>query len=150
MKHILCPEHIFYLHGGILIKPYTNVYHYETECHAQEPGHYLKGQGHNWRLKHRLCLPTFSYIHGGIIITPQTNVHHHETECHAQEPDALLKGRGHTWRLKFKLKHTLCPEDISYMHGGILIIFHTNVQHYETECHEQEPEVPSSNVKVRL
>ena len=48
-----------------------------------------------------------------------------------------VEGQGHTWI--FELKHTLCPGRISCMHGDILMIFHTNVHHYETECHAQEP-----------
>ena len=51
--------------------------------------------------------------------------------------------------IKVKLKQTICPKHFSYTHGGILIIFHTNVQHYERECHTQEPS-PWVKVKVTL
>ena len=76
------------MHVGILIKLHTNVDHYETECHAQEPGPYLQGQGHTWRLKvklnHTLCPKHISYMHVGILIKLHTHVYHYAMECHAQ------------------------------------------------------------------
>ena len=110
-------EHISVMDGCILIIFYTNVHHYETECHAQEPGPLVKGQGHTLRLKvklkHTLCLEHIFYTHGWISNKPHANVHHCETECRAQEPGPLFKGQGHTLRLKVKLKHTLYLEHIS-------------------------------------
>ena len=50
LKHTLCPEHVFYMHGLIQMKPHTNVHHHKAECHPQDSGPYLQGQGHTWRL----------------------------------------------------------------------------------------------------
>ena len=74
----------------------------------QDPGLYLKGQGHTLRSNVKIssnsaCPDPNSEISLWNLKLFHICIPHHQSVWHAQDPGPNLKGQGHTWRSNVKI-----------------------------------------------
>ena len=90
------------MHHRITIKLGTNFHYDEAAYRSQDPGLYLKCQGHTRRSDRVLfdwtvpCQAHISTMHHRIPKLLGTHVQYHKVACHVQDPGLYLKCQGHT------------------------------------------------------